>query len=269
MTTEKSVSAGGSGDTPATPEEEKIARQVANAAKGEQKTEPQANGSRVITIEDLERVTRDIENKVQGRTANWNAASFGKQFEDLKTSLRQDFRAEINNAVAAQANAQAEMTRVDSLDPEEQAEYWRDKALNPEQPSPAAAQPQQGEGAALTEDEQKSLAAYAVGVLKAAGMDTTLYNDTSLWTGSSAGMSVDQMADIFYSNVQKQNTSVAPAASPAQAAPPPPPPPSTQDAPTTPPATYDSKTEVATAFGRGEINIDQYRAELESLRNRG
>ena len=265
MTTEKSVSADGTGNDPATPEEEKIARQVANAAKGEQKTEPQANGSRVITIEDLERVTRDIEDRVQGRSANWNVASFSKQFDVFKAGLRQELRDEINSAIGAQAK----MAQIESLGPEEQAEYWRDKALNPEQPPPAAAQPQQGEGDALTEDEQKSLAAYAVGVLKAAGMDTTLYNDTSLWTGSNAGMSVDQMAEVFYSNVQKQNTSSAPATSPAQAAPPPPPPPSTQDAPATPSATYDSKTEVATAFGRGEINIDQYRAELVNLRNRG
>jgi len=265
MTTEKSVSADGTGNDPATPEEEKIARQVANAAKGEQKTEPQANGSRVITLEDLERVTQDIENKVQGRTANWNAASFGKQFETFKTGLRQELRDEINSAIGAQA----EMARIESLGPEEQAEYWRDKALNPEQSPAAAAQPQQGERLALTEDDQKSLAAYAVGVLKAAGMDTTLYNESSLWTGSNADMSIDQMADIFYSNVQKQNTSVAPATPPARGTPPPPPPPSTQDAPATPSATYDSKTEVATAFGRGEINIDQYRAELENLRNRG
>lgn len=265
MTTEKSVSADNSGNNPATPEEEKIAQQVVSAAVDEQKVTPETNGSRAITLEDLERVTRDIENKVQGRTANWNSASFNRQFEDLKNSLRQDFRSEINNAVTAQANAQAEMVRIDSLDPEEQVEYWRGKALNPEQ-SPEAAEPQQSGG--LTEDEQKSLAAYAVGVLKAGGLDTKLYSDPSYWAGASADMSVDQMAEVFYTNVQKQKAPATPAASLTQATPPPPPPPSTQDAPASPSATYDSKTEVAAAFGRGEMNIDQYRAELGNLQQR-
>ena len=265
MTTEKSVSADNSNNDSATPEEEKMAQQIASAAKDEQTPEPQANGTRAITLEDLERVTKDIEGKIQGRTANWNSTMFGRQFEAFKDGLRQELRSEINDAIGAQA----EMARVDSLDAEEQAEYWRNKALNPDPPPAQAAQtaqPQQGGG--LSEDEQKSLAAYAVGVLKTAGMNTAMYNDPSYWTGTNADMSVDQMAEVFYTNVQKQKAPATPAASPTQATPPPPPPPSTQDAPASPSATYDSKTEVAAAFGRGEINIDQYRSELNNLRQR-
>jgi hypothetical protein len=262
MTTEQSVSAGKDGNDPATPEEEKIAQQVADAATktDEKGKEPKANSPAAVTADDLERVAQSIYDKVQGQTANWNSAMFERQLDSFKTGLKQDLRTEITNAV----NAQAEATRVETLDPEEQVLYWRDKALKPDAPVELDSEPRQD--GQLTETERQSLASYAIGALRTAGLDPAQYQSPALWTGTQSGMPIDQMAEIFSANVARQQKAATP--TPQQATPPPPPPPSTQDAPQTPGQSFDSKTEIAGAFGRGELNIDQYKAELVALKSR-
>lgn len=183
----------------------------------------------------------------------------GKMAQRVGQSQK-ELREEIRG-LRAQINTRDEAALVAGMEPDERAEYWRKKA---QAPPPAADKADTDKADSwLSQGDQTRLAEQVSLLLDGAGLQMEL-TDPKLWTGAYTGMEPDELLQVARQNIRGLRAPAKPEAKPeAKAAVKPPP--STRNMPKTPRHDYSSRSELADALTAGDIDSDQYRAELKRI----
>jgi hypothetical protein len=209
------------------------------------------------------------------------AQSVGERLKSIKTELREDLSTAVReilterDTTAAQEAAYVRELESQGLDEDQiRAVIQTNAKRQPAQPKaePAKQQTQSfNDGYDWDAAERKALGRAVTGLLDGMDLADVEVSDQRLWAGVTPGITPDEAYNLVKANVKKirvapgQSRSTEQSTTTQQSAQTKTPPVSTQGAPATNAAQYESKADAAAAFVRREINIDEYRAVLSQL----
>ena len=250
--------------------------QVTEQATAEQGTETDAPEQQEPTLE--ERLTTVIDDRM-GKFQGQQAQVTGQRLKDIKGELSGEVRSAIREMLqeqqdnAAQEQAYIRTLQEQGLDEDQirgvvQANAARQVAA----PKPEPVQQQQEEfrdGHSWNVDERRALGSRVGALLDGLNLADVDVSDQRLWQGLTAGMTTEDAYAVARKNAAslkpeprstEQSTTTQQTTQTEET-----PPPSTQGAPAGTAQAYDSKSDAAQAFAKGEINIDEYKEALQSL----